>query len=84
MPARISQQDAYFAEAWPGLEVNWGIVKEGTRFADNPSHEGYLPSNQRVVDKYSEFWDRWNAVPGLDLDAEIIRLQMELDDIFNE
>jgi multiple sugar transport system substrate-binding protein len=87
MPARLSLQGDYFntygESNFPGQEINWDIVVESMAFADNPNHESYMPSFLEATDKYNEFWNYLANTPGVDLDAEILKLQSDLQKIFD-
>ena len=83
MPARLSLQDTYFQTTWPDLDVNWSVVQAGMAHTDNPNHESWMPSFQETNDKYNEYWNKWVETPGLDLDAEFIALQADLQRIFD-
>ena len=87
MPARLSKQDAYFekfgADKFPGKTINWQVVKDSSKFADNPNHESWMPSFQETNNKYNEFWTKLGNTAGLDVDAEVANLKSELQKIFD-
>ena len=87
MPARLSKQDAYFekfgADKFPSKTINWQVVKDSSKFADNPNHESWMPSFQETNNKYNEFWTKLGNTAGLDVDAEVANLKSELQKIFD-
>ena len=86
MPARISLQDKYFdefsAEVFPGQDINWDVVVEAMAYADNPNHESWMPSFLETTDRYNEFWNLIDNNPGVDVDAEMDKLLIDLNKIF--
>lgn len=80
MPAIESQQDAFFA----GLDAefphgpDWQVALDSIQYADNPSFESFVPKYNETLDVLSTYGTRWEATPGLDLDAEIAALEAEL------
>lgn len=87
MPARLSLQPDFFgsfAGTVPGGEnVNWDVVVDSMAYADNPNHESYMPSPQEANERYNEFWTLLTENPGLDVDAEIDKLEADLQAIFD-
>jgi multiple sugar transport system substrate-binding protein len=87
MPARLSLQPTYFdvfgGDLFPGQDINWQVVADSMAYADNPNHESWMPSFQETNDKYNEYWNKWVETPGLDLDAEIEALIVDLQRIFD-
>jgi multiple sugar transport system substrate-binding protein len=86
MPARLSLQDEYFdnldADRFAGENINWQAVIDGMAYADNPNHEEGMPSFLEASDRYNEFWQLLGNDPELDVEAEIERLQRDLQAIF--
>jgi multiple sugar transport system substrate-binding protein len=86
MPARASQQDAFFA----GLEeqfpqgVDWKVVTDGLGYPDVPNSEANMPNYSKAFDRLGAFRTLYTSEPGLDIDAEMDKLVEELDVIFNE
>jgi len=90
MPARISLQDGYFdvftESNFPDKnveDINWDVAVAGMSYVDNPNHESYMPSFLETSDRYNEFWNLLNQEGDLDLDAEIAKLQEDLQRIFD-
>lgn len=85
MPARQSQQDAFFAaldEKFP-QGVDWNVGVQGLSYPDNPNHEGWMPNVLLANDKFGAFQQKYRSTPDLDLDAEIDTLQADLQRIFD-
>ncbi|GAK49935.1 sugar ABC transporter substrate-binding protein [Candidatus Moduliflexus flocculans] len=87
MPARISKQDAYFekfaADKFPGKTINWQVVKDSAKYADNPNHESWMPSFQEANNKYNEFFTKLGNEAGLDVAKEAETLKGDLQKIFD-
>ncbi len=87
MPARLSLQDGYFdtftADNFPGKDINWDVVVASMAYADNPNHESWMPSFLETTDRYNEFWNYLANTPGLDFDAELEALLVDLQAIFD-
>jgi multiple sugar transport system substrate-binding protein len=87
MPARLSLQDDFFetfATTVPnGENVNWQVVIDSMAYADNPNHEGYMPSPQEANDRYNEFWTLLGTEAGRDVQADIDLLVTDLQAIYD-
>lgn len=87
MPARLSLQDQFFdnfATTVPnGENVNWQVVVDSMAYADNPNHEGYMPSPQEANDRYNEFWTLLGTEAGRDVQADIDLLVEDLQAIYD-
>ncbi len=88
MPARLSLQDDYFPmyteKNFPGkTDINWDVVVAGMSYADNPNHESWMPSFRETADRYNEFWNLLTQEGELDLDAEMAKLQEDMQRIFD-
>lgn len=88
MPARLSLQGDYFPmyaeKNFPGkTDINWDVVVAGMSYADNPNHESWMPSFRETADRYNEFWNLLTQEADLDLDAEMARLQEDMQRIFD-
>jgi len=87
MPARLSLQPEYFKlyteTNFPNkTDIHWDTVVEAMAYADNPNHESWMPSFQETTDRYNEFWNYLANTPGVDFDAEVEKLQADLQKIF--
>jgi multiple sugar transport system substrate-binding protein len=86
MPARLSMQGDYFKtmdEKFAGQKINWQVVVDSIKYADNPNHESWMPSFQETNNKYNEFWTRVTNEANVDMDAEIAKLQADMQKIFD-
>ena len=86
MPARKDLQDAFFA----GLDkkypqgVNWQVAVDSLAHPDVPSHEQDMPNFLKAQDRIGAFWSLLNTTPNLDVEAEIEKLQNDMQTIFKE
>lgn len=86
MPAVPDEQDAFFEayqEQFPN-EVDWQVVKDSLQYADVPNWEGYMPAYNETLDLMLTYGDKWATTDGLDLDAEIARLEEEIQAIWDQ
>ena len=80
MPARTADQDAFFetlASQFPQV-VDWQVAKDSVAYADNPNFEAYMPAYNPSLEVLGKYLSRWTTTPGLDMDAEIEALRVEL------
>lgn len=87
MPARTSLQNNFLADffktKFPDRTINSKIVVDSIAYADNPSHEGWMPSFQETTTRYSDFWNVLTNEPKVDINAEAAKLKTDLEKIFN-
>lgn len=86
MPARTTDQDAFFAtksEQFPWVK-NWDVVKAGLDYPDNPSAEGYMPNFNEAWDRVVTFNSLMNTDGTIDFDAEVAKLLADLQVIFDK
>ncbi|RMH75714.1 MAG: extracellular solute-binding protein [Calditrichaeota bacterium] len=86
MPARTDLQDDFFArldEKYP-QGVNWQVAVDSLAYPDVPSHEQDMPNFLKAQDRFGAFWSALNTTPDLDVDAEVDKLQSDLQTIFQE
>lgn len=86
MPAQKSDQETYLSklsDKFPWVN-NWEVFQAGLAYLDIPSHEGYMPSYQEARNRNQEFYDLTMNDNTLDIDAEINKLQSDLQIIFNQ
>ncbi len=86
MPAREEEQAEFFAilDERYTQGVNWGVVGQGLEYADNPSHEAWMPNYLKSRDRITAFSTLLANTPDLDLDAEFDVFVTELQAIFDE
>ena len=93
LPARTSQQETFFdnyiaglAEAYPQHDwanMNWDVVLAGIAIPDRPSHEDGMPAIAEAEARYIEFSQLIDNNADVDVDAELDRLQEDLQAIFD-
>lgn len=86
MPARKDLQESFFAqmdEKYP-QGVNWQVAVDSLAYPDSPSHEQDMPNFLKAQDRIGAFWSLLNTTPDLDVDAEIEKLQQDMQTIFSE
>ena len=88
MPARLSLQETYFDtisqnDPLAGRDLYWDIVVAGMEFADNPSHEGPLPSLLEAEDVYNTWTGPFDNDPDFDLEAELPALIEGLQEVYD-
>jgi multiple sugar transport system substrate-binding protein len=84
-PARQSLQADALAglqERFPG--VDFQVFVDGLAYPDDPSHESAMPNFLKATDTYNVFGAKYQSTPGLDIDAELDALVVELQKVFNE
>ncbi|GAB4518077.1 MAG: extracellular solute-binding protein [Anaerolineae bacterium] len=86
MPARPGDQQQFFDKLDEKYTqgVNWDVVKDSLNYPDIPSHEAWLPNNNKANDRINAFSSLLTSTPGLDLDAEIETLISDLQAIYDE
>jgi multiple sugar transport system substrate-binding protein len=85
MPAIESEQDAFFAaldEEFPH-GPDWQVAKDSVAYADNPSFESFMPKYSATLDILDTYGTKWEATPGLDLDAEIAALEADIQALWD-
>jgi multiple sugar transport system substrate-binding protein len=85
MPARFSLQGDYFTTLSGAheQEIDWQVAIDMLGYPDNPNHEANMPNFARAVERYNEFQSLYRGTPGVDIDAELDRLQVDLQAIFD-
>ncbi|UCH27683.1 MAG: extracellular solute-binding protein [Trueperaceae bacterium] len=86
MPARPDDQPQFFArldEKYP-QGVNWEVVRESLNFPDIPTHEAWLPNNNKTNDRIDALRSLLTSEPGVDVDAEIDKMIADLQAIYEE
>jgi multiple sugar transport system substrate-binding protein len=88
MPARESEQDAFFdtlgkTEGFPP-KVDWQVAKDSIQYADEPNFEGPMPKYNESLDVLGTFLTKWTTTDGLNMDTEIADLQTQVQAIWNK
>ena len=94
MPAVESEQDAFLQTLQNQVgedgkplypqKIDWNVAKEGVNHADVPNFESYMPAYNESLDLLNTFGTKWQATPGLDLDAEFAALKTQLQAIWDK
>ncbi len=86
MPARVSEQDAFFTTAQEEFTqpIDWQVAKDGVAFADVPNFESYMPAYNESLDLIITFGTKWQATPGLDMAKEIEDLRTQMQAIWDK
>jgi multiple sugar transport system substrate-binding protein len=86
MPARPSEQDAFFETFGADFpqDVDWNVAKEGVNYADVPNFESWMPAYNQSLDLLITFTTKWTSTPGLNLDNEINDLKSQLQAIWDK
>jgi multiple sugar transport system substrate-binding protein len=86
MPARIADQDAFFAgldEKWT-QGVDWQVAIDGVEFADNPNFEAWMPNYQKSFAAIVSELSVLRTKADLDVEAEIDKFMTKLQGIFDK
>lgn len=92
MPARLSLQEEFIGRFQANLEtqypntdwnLNWGILSQSLSYPDIPNHEAAMPAFLEASDRYSQYLQVVDNDPASDVDAELDRLQADLQAIFD-
>jgi multiple sugar transport system substrate-binding protein len=84
MPARADIRDAYFAKLDEQYTqgVNWQVFLDGLEYIDVPSHEATMPNFVESDKRIKELEPLLRGEANLDIDAEVTKLQSDLDAIW--
>jgi multiple sugar transport system substrate-binding protein len=86
MPADSTKQAAWFKSidaTFPGVKLNWDVVKAMLAFPDVPNHQSFVPDYPKVRSAMQAFGNNYRTTTGLDMDAELAKLQVTLQGIFD-
>ena len=84
-PARESLQETSLAamqEAFPNADLQ--VFVDALSYPDNPNHESGMPNFLKASDVYATFGAKYGSTAGLDIDAELDALKVELQKTFDE
>ncbi|HSG44768.1 MAG TPA: hypothetical protein VLA72_16595 [Anaerolineales bacterium] len=88
MPAIASKTDAFFeakSADYPFVtEESWNVFIQGLAYADVPSSEQWKPNSIKSQARFVTLEDLIKNTPDLDVDAEIQKLEDDLNVIYNE
>ncbi len=88
MPAIAEKTDDFFvvkSADYPFVtDESWNVFVQGLAYPDTPSSEQYLPNSVEANARFATFGDLLKNTPDLDIDAEIAKLEEDLNVIFNK
>jgi multiple sugar transport system substrate-binding protein len=88
MPAIAEKTDAFFevkSSDYPFVTPeSWEVFIQGLAYPDTPSSEQYQPNSIEATNRFNTFNDLLVNTPDLDLDAEIEKLESDLEAIYNK
>jgi multiple sugar transport system substrate-binding protein len=92
MPARLSLQGDFYdhfqatlSEQYPdtNFDVNWDVAVQSLSHPDNPNHEEGMPSFLEATDRYTQYGQVVDNTADADVNAELDKLQTDLQAIFD-
>ena len=87
MPAIKTMQPDFFGgldEKFAPVKVNWQVAVDSLAYNDVPNHEEGLPNFLKARQATTDFQTLIDTTPGLDINAEALRLQSTLQGIYDE
>jgi len=86
MPADQTKQQAWFDSInanFPGMNLDWDVAKAMLAYPDIPNHQSNVPDYAKVRSALQAFGNAYRTTSGLDIDAELAKLQQTLQGIFD-
>ena len=86
MPADQTKQQAWFDSIdaqFPGMNLDWDVAKQMLAYPDIPNHQSNVPDYAKVRSAMQAFGNAYRTTQGLDMDAELAKLQQTLQGIFD-
>jgi multiple sugar transport system substrate-binding protein len=86
MPADQTKQQAWFDSIdknFPGMKLNWDVAKAMLAYPDVPNHQSFVPDYAKVRSAMQAFGNNYRTTSGVDIDAELTKLQATLQGIFD-
>jgi len=87
MPADSTKQDAWFKSidaSFPGIKLDWSVPQAMLAYPDVPNHQSWLPNYAKAKTALQAFQNKYRTTSGLDINAELTKLQATLQSIFDE
>jgi len=89
MPARIEDQDAFFAgqDETFTQKPDWQVAIDSIQFADNPNFESFMPAYNEtlgLIGSGGKYTTRWQTEKDLDMAAEFEALRAEIQAIWDK
>lgn len=86
MPADQTKQQAWFDSIdanFPDMNLDWDVAKAMLAYPDIPNHQSWVPDYSKVRSALQAFGNNYRTTAGLDMDAELAKLQQTLQGIFD-
>ena len=86
LPALPADRDAYLAQQaarYPWV-TNWAVLTAALDYADGPPADGWMPNFEAARARINDFGAKISCNPTADVSAELERLQLDLQLIFNQ
>lgn len=86
MPADKTKQQAWFDSIdanFPGMKLDWNVATQMLAYPDIPNHQFFVPDYPKVRSAMQAFGNAYRTTSGLDMDAELAKLQQTLQGIFD-
>jgi hypothetical protein len=87
MPADKTKQQAWFDSinaGFPGMDLDWTVATAMLAYPDIPNHQSNLPDYSSARSAFQAFGNNYRTTSGLDIDAELTKLQATLQGIFDK
>ena len=86
MPADQTKQQAWedsIDKGFPGMDLDWSVAEAMLAYPDIPNHQSNVPDYAKVRSAMQAFGNNYRTTSGLDMDAELAKLQQTLQQIFD-
>jgi multiple sugar transport system substrate-binding protein len=86
MPADQTKQQAWedsIDKQFPGMNLDWSVAEAMLAYPDVPNHQSWVPDYPKVRSAMQAFGNAYRTTQGLDMDAELTKLQQTLQQIFD-
>ena len=87
MPADQTKQQAWcdsINKTFPGMTLDWSVAQAMLAYPDVPNHQSNLPNYSDARSAFQAFGNHYRTTSGLDIDAELTKLQVTLQGIFDK
>ncbi|HYH93041.1 MAG TPA: hypothetical protein VD763_07765 [Candidatus Saccharimonadales bacterium] len=85
-PADPALQPAFFEAVdaqYPDVKLDWSVPQAMLGFPDKPNHQAWVPDYAKAKAAWQAFGVGYRTTEGLDIDAELDKLQQTLQGIFD-
>jgi hypothetical protein len=87
MPADPAKQDAWtksIDKNFPGIKLDWDVVKAAIAYPDIPNNQSYVPNYGEAKAAFQAFQNKVRTTAGLNMDTELANLKTTLQGIFDK